>query len=254
MGNYEIGKVLNFSKINCIDNSESFNNFFNKKNIKLEISNFILIDLNSAIQITKENYKNLKTLEDIVLKTKQKKIINVTSICNNVVQMQLSNNKKMIKLQLINKEGTIMIDCIIWNNNSQFKIGYSYNFDCLTFEEEMSTCRFNFNKFSSFQELKQVKIIKKQNLINLSISSDLVMYSTYESFGQYCDGWVYGRILNITYKTNFCFKVNIKIDNKEKIYVLTEFDKENLLPSYSSLATIDTMSKDIGKTKIFIFH
>jgi hypothetical protein len=35
---------------------------------------------------------------------------------------------------------------------------------------------------------------------------------------------------------------------------LTAFDKENLLPSYSSLATIDTMSKDIGKTKKFIIH
>ncbi len=50
------------------------------------------------------------------------------------------------------------------------------------------------------------------------------------------------------------FKVNIKIDNKDKIYFLTAFDKENLLPSYSSLATIDTMSKDIGKTKKFIIH
>ena len=159
-----------------------------------------------------------------------------------------------MKLQLINKEGTVMIDCIIWNHNSQFKIGFSYSFDCLTFEEDISTCRLIFNKFSSFQELKQDKITMKQNLINLSIGSDLVMYSTYESFGQYCDGWVYGRILNITYKTNYCFKVNIKIDNKDKIYFLTAFDKENLLPSYSSLATIDTMSKDIGKTKKFIIH
>ena len=94
MGNYELGKVLNFSKINCIDNSESFDKFLNKKHIKLELSNLTLIDINSTIQITKENYKNLKTLEDNVLKTKQKKIINVTSICNNVVQMQLPNNKK----------------------------------------------------------------------------------------------------------------------------------------------------------------
>ncbi len=80
------------------------------------------------------------------------------------------------------------------------------------------------------------------------------MYSTYESFGQYCDGWVYGRILIITYKTNYCFKVNIKIDNIDKIYFFTAFDKENLLPSYSSLPTIDTISKDIGKTKKFIIQ
>ena len=73
MGNYEFGKVLNFSKINFIDNSESFDKFLNKKHIKLELSNLTLIDLNSDIQITKEKYKNLKTLEDIVLKTKQKK-------------------------------------------------------------------------------------------------------------------------------------------------------------------------------------
>jgi hypothetical protein len=73
LGNYEIGKVLNFSKINCIDNSESFDKFLNKKHIKLELSNLTLIDINSTIQITKENYKNLKSLEDIVLKTKQKK-------------------------------------------------------------------------------------------------------------------------------------------------------------------------------------
>jgi hypothetical protein len=111
-----------------------------------------------------------------------------------------------MKLQLINKEGTVMIDCIIWNNNSQFQIGFNYNFDCLTFEEDINTCRLIFNKFSTFQELKQVTVTKKQNLINLSISSDLVMYSTYESFGQYCDGWVYGRILNITYKANYCLK------------------------------------------------
>ena len=77
----------------------------------------------------------------------------------------------------------------------------------------------------------------KQNLINLSIGSDLVIYSTYESFGQYCDGWVYGRILNITYKTNYCFKVNIKIDNNDKIYFLTAFDEECLLPSYQQQLT-----------------
>jgi hypothetical protein len=73
LGNYEMRKVLNFSKINCIDNSESFDKFLNKKHIKLELSNLTLIDINSTIQITKENYKNLKSLEDIVLKTKQKK-------------------------------------------------------------------------------------------------------------------------------------------------------------------------------------
>jgi hypothetical protein len=75
-----------------------------------------------------------------------------------------------MKLQLINKEGTVMIDCIIWNNNSQFQIGFNYNFDCLTFEEDINTCRLIFNKFSTFQELKQVTVTKKQNLINLSIS------------------------------------------------------------------------------------
>ena len=58
LGNYEFWKVLNFSKINCKDNSECFDKLLNKKHIKLELSNLTLIDINSTIQITKENYKN----------------------------------------------------------------------------------------------------------------------------------------------------------------------------------------------------
>ena len=115
----------------------------------------------------------------------------------------------MMKLQLINKDANIAIDCIIWNHNSKFNVGFNFSFDCLTFEEDYSACRISFNKFSSFIEMKAEKVAIKPNLINFSIGLDLIMYSTYESFGQYCDGWIYGRILNITYKTNFCFKVNV---------------------------------------------
>ena len=78
------------------------------------------------------------------------------------------------------------------------------------------------------------------------------MYSTFESFGQFCDGWIYGRILNITYKTNYCFKVNVNLDNKDKIFFFTSFDKELLLPTYSSMSKFENISKDIGKTKKFI--
>ncbi len=47
----------------------------------------------------------------------------------------------------------------------------------------------------------------KEELKNLSLSSDCVMYSTYASFEQYSNGWCNGRILNISIKNNYCFKV-----------------------------------------------
>ena len=86
----------------------------------------------------------------------------------------------MMKLQLINKDANIAIDCIIWNHNSKFNVGFNFSFDCLTFEEDYSACRISFNKFSSFIEMKAEKVAIKPNLINLSIGLDL--YSTYESF------------------------------------------------------------------------
>ena len=64
MGNYEIGKVLTFSKINCLDNFNGYDNFVNKKKIKLEISKLTNIEINSSIQITKDIYKNLKIIEN----------------------------------------------------------------------------------------------------------------------------------------------------------------------------------------------
>ena len=115
-----------------------------------------------------------------------------------------------MKVQLINKTGNIAIDLIIWNHNSQFKIGFSYNFNTLTFKEDLSSCRLYFNKFSQFQEVNEETVSIKPELSNLPMVSDLIMYSTYNGFEQNSVGWIYGRILNITFKNNFCYKVNVK--------------------------------------------
>jgi hypothetical protein len=44
------------------------------------------------------------------------------------------------------------------------------------------------------------------------------------------------------------------LDNKDKIFFFTAFKKESLSPSYPTTSTIETISKDIGKTKKFILH
>ena len=66
--NYEIDKVLTFLKINCRDNCNGYDNFVNKKKIKLEISKLTNIEINSSIQITKDIHKNLKIIENNILK------------------------------------------------------------------------------------------------------------------------------------------------------------------------------------------
>ena len=49
-------------------------------------------------------------------------------------------------------------------------------------------------------------------------------------------------------------KVNVNLNYKDLIFFFTSFDKESLLPTYSSMSTIENISKDIGKTKKFIIH
>ncbi len=180
--------------------------------------------------------------------------MNLNAICNLVSLIELTNNKKMMKVQLINNTGNIAIDLIIWKHNSQFKTGFSYNFNTLTFEEDLSSCRLYFNKFSQFQEVNEEKISIKPIFLNLSMISDLIMYSTYNGFEQNSDGWIYGRILNITFKNNFCFKVNVKLENKDKIFFFTAFKKESLSPPYPTTSKVETISKDKGITKKFILH
>jgi hypothetical protein len=220
----------------------------------LEISNLTKFSSNLSIQIKKECYQNLKFVKESISKTKQKKVMNLNAISNLVSLIELTNNKKMMKVQLINNTGNIAIDLIIWKHNSQFKTGFSYNFNTLTFEEDLSSCRLYFNKCSQFQEVNEEKISIKPIFLNLSMVSDLIMYSTYNGFEQTSDGWNYGRILNITFKNNFCFKVNVKLDNKDKICFFTAIEKELLSPSNPTTSTIETISKDIGKTKKFTLH
>ena len=49
-------------------------------------------------------------------------------------------------------------------------------------------------------------------------------------------------------------KVNVNLNYKDLIFFFTSFDKESLLPTYSSMSTIENISKDIGKTNKFIIH
>jgi hypothetical protein len=104
----------------------------------------------------------------------------------------------MTKLLLINKAGNVIIDCVIWKHNLLIKKDYLYNFNHITCEENISSVKLSFNKFTTFKEIKEDIITMKEDLKNLSISSECVMYSSLASFEQYSNGWCNGRILNIS--------------------------------------------------------
>ena len=65
------------------------------------------------------------------------------------------------------------------------------------------------------------------------------MYSTYESFGQYCDGWVNGRILNITSKNGSQYSA---------------FESGSLMPFFSSSYDMKNITSEIGTLKKFVLH
>jgi hypothetical protein len=126
----------------------------------------------------------------------------------------------MTKLQLINKAGNFIIDCVKWEHILLIKKDYLFSINNITCEEEISSIKLAFNKFTTFKEIKEEVITLKEDLKNLSLRSDCVMYSTNASFEQYSNGWCNGRILNISIKNNDCFKVVVNLDNKDKIQLL----------------------------------
>ncbi len=218
------------------------------------MSNLTEIKLNITTKIATADLNDLQSIKIGASKINKKKTTNIQAICTVSTKINLPNNKKMTKLQLINKPGNVIIDCVIWKNNLLIKKDYLYNFNNITCEEDVSSIKLSFNKFTTFKEIKEEIITMKEDLKNLSLNSDCVMYSTYASFEKYSNGWCNGRILNISIKNNHCFKVVVNLDNKDKIFFFTAFDKDSLLPAYATSTSLENLNLDIGKTKKFFIN
>jgi hypothetical protein len=87
--------------------------------------------------------------------------MNIQAICNVSTQIDLPKNKKMTKLQLINRAGNFIIDCVIWEHILLIKKDYLLNFNNITCEEEISSIKLSFNKFTTFKEIKEEVITRR---------------------------------------------------------------------------------------------
>ncbi len=76
LNTFEIENVLTFTKINCIDNSDGFDNFLNEQIIKLEMSNLTEINLNKTTKITTATLNDLQSIKIGASKINKKKIMN----------------------------------------------------------------------------------------------------------------------------------------------------------------------------------
>jgi hypothetical protein len=89
--------------------------------------------------------------------------MNIQAICNISTQIILPNNKKMTKLLLIIKAGNFITDCVIWKHNWLIKKDILYNLNHITCNHIISTIKLSFKKFTTFKEIKEEIITKKED-------------------------------------------------------------------------------------------
>ena len=251
--NYSCNQVISFEQVNSVDNSNGYYNYINKNKCKLEISAVTTHTVNESIPIVKRIVLELKNLKTELTKVKSKRIINITGIVTSVSNVT-PNNKYLTKIQLLDNSGEYSIEILIWNQKFEFKQGNEYQFNEIIFEQYDNTCNLIFAQFTTYIEHKMQRPIFISYCHNLSTNLNIVKYSTFESFDQYCDGWVHGRILNITNKTYFCFKVSINIDNRDKIFFFTSFERSSLMPFFHSNYELSKITTAIGTMKKFVLH
>ena len=196
MEHFTFNTVLNIEKIYCVEQHSSYEDFYNSKKIKLEVS--INTSINAHLQQNnnteiKKEYLSIANLESP--HTTTKKLVNLNAVCKEHHKITLPNDKKMTKLLLVDIDSNSAIECIIWDHNSIFNNNSQYFFDEIIFNKTTYSSSLIFCKFTRFKETrKDVNVISYDKIQNLSLSS--IMYSTVDSLTQYNEGWILARILN----------------------------------------------------------
>jgi hypothetical protein len=158
-----------------------------------------------------------------------------------------TKNKDLTKIKFLNKKGDISINCIIWDSNPGFNESKTYRISEVMLKKDGNSCELIFYEFTTFIEVAKFDHEPRMDKSCENLSHGF-LYSTLESFGKYRNGHIFGKILNITKKTNnqYNFSVRIEIDGNTRTF--TAFKEKLLLPAFTDLLM---MNKEIGSTMRF---